>query len=830
MRRAGTVFVLAAGLFAAHVAVAIASSLYGPFPLSSHFIQLCFGLFTAVVSLQAAQRSFGLARDFWRFASVGFLLWCLGQALDTYFGLVLNIPFEKRWQFDVFYYAWPAALVICLSLSPTPKPKGWMWERALDFVQAGVLLVMLYSYFADVPLHARGPGVWKLSLVTDGLIAAGFFARAYWADRDPTRFLFQGIGYFRLAAFLTDLYFVLGFRDSTRTNWFDLVWSAQWLIPLLTAAAWKGGDGEARQETTPDYHSPHAQFLPLTFPFLVLLLAAEVAKGQLVMAGAAVAISLSVFYARLILSHRQEEHSIEEKDRAVEALAASEQRLRALFEGSPIGISILDLDGKEIASNEAYRTLVGVDSTEELNLDTLMALTAPETREQDRASFHELASGKTMEARREKKYIRRDGKAVWVDLSAFLQKGPSGKPMFVIAMAINITERKYLEEQLRQSQKMETIGRLAGGVAHDFNNLLTVIKGHSDLVMDNYPNDAPLRTRISHINRAAGRAASLTHQLLAFSRQQVLQPKPLNLNALVSESGKMLARLIGENIEISLSAAAGLGTVLADPGQIEQVILNLVVNARDAMPSGGKLSIVTANVELDEEFAKAHVGARAGQYVLLSVTDTGIGMGEETLVHIFEPFYTTKELGKGTGLGLSMVYGIVKQSNGYIGVTSRLGKGTTFSVYLPRIDAPVEETRQEVELPEKASGNETILIVEDDPEVRALASEVLSTSGYSVLTASCPQDALQLSHQHKGPLHLLVTDLVMPGMSGHDMATKLRESWPGIPILFMSGYTDPEIVQAPTFDSSSYFLQKPFTPATLTHLIREILHHPVQST
>lgn len=378
------------------------------------------------------------------------------------------------------------------------------------------------------------------------------------------------------------------------------------------------------------------------------------------------------------------------------------------------------------------------------------------------------------------------------------------------------------QEQLLQSQKLEAIGQLAGGVAHDFNNLLTVIGGYSDLLLRKLASDDPSRPRIQQIHEASDRAASLTRQLLAFSRKQVLQPKVLDLNSIVPDIQRMLRRMIGENIELRTTLQRDLGNIKADPNQIEQVIMNLVINARDAMPSGGKLSIETANVYLDENYARHHASVIPGPYVMLAVSDSGTGIDEETQRHIFEPFFTTKALGKGTGLGLSTVYGIVKQSGGNIWVYSEIGKGTTFKIYLPRVDQAADHYKPAAacELPK---GAETILLVEDADLVRKLAREVLESSGYRLLEASQAKIALQICQEHKERIHLLLTDVVMPEMSGRELANRLVSLHPEMSVLYMSGYTEDTIVHHGVLEEGINFIQKPFSPDALALKVRAVL-------
>jgi PAS domain S-box-containing protein len=398
-----------------------------------------------------------------------------------------------------------------------------------------------------------------------------------------------------------------------------------------------------------------------------------------------------------------------------------------------------------------------------------------------------------------------------------------GELLGVIGVALDITDRKQLADQLRVSQKMQAIGELAGGVAHDFNNLLMVVKGHGELLLSRLPDPSPLRHNVEQMEKAADRAATLTRQLLAFSRKQVLQPRVLDLNEVVSGMIQMFSRVIGENIEMAFLPGTRLGRVKADPGQIEQVLLNLVVNGRDAMKDGGRLTIETSNVVLDEEYASTHTSLLPGPYVMLTVTDTGCGMDAATQARIFEPFFTTKEHGKGTGLGLATVYGVVKQSGGFIYVYSELTHGTTFKIYLPLVTADAEKISAEKSTIGPPRGNETILFVEDEESVRSLVRDFLETTGYHVLEATDGVHALDVASAHKGPIHILITDVVMPRLSGRELAVRLSAVRKDVKILYISGYTDDSVFRHGVLEGGVSFLQKPFNLKSLAQKIREVL-------
>ena len=415
----------------------------------------------------------------------------------------------------------------------------------------------------------------------------------------------------------------------------------------------------------------------------------------------------------------------------------------------------------------------------------------------------------------------KSGQEVWLELRSIgiEWEGETASLNF----ASDITEQKKLEAQFLQAQKMEAVGRLAGGVAHDFNNLLTVINANSQLGMMELKEIDPLREKFDSIQKAGEKAANLTRQLLAFSRRQAMEMRVLDLNMVLQDLEKMLRRLIGEDIELTTVLHKDLGRIKADPGQIEQAVLNLVINARDAMPSGGKLTIETGNVNIDREYTLTHMGIKPGRYVMLSVSDNGVGMKPEIQERIFEPFFTTKEKGKGTGLGLSTVYGVAKQTGGDISVYSELGSGTTFKIYFPQVDEPLEETGKKVTRGKMQGGHETILVVEDEEEVRTLAAGILKRHGYNVLEASHGGDAILLCEQYKEPIHLLLSDVIMPEMSGPDFAHRLKYIFPEIKVLFMSGYTDNALFKNGLLDGGVFFLQKPFSVGKLTEKVREVL-------
>jgi two-component system cell cycle sensor histidine kinase/response regulator CckA len=518
------------------------------------------------------------------------------------------------------------------------------------------------------------------------------------------------------------------------------------------------------------------------------------------------------------------------RKRAEESLRESEERYRIITENMSDTVWLMDMNLKTTYISPSVFRARGftMEELQALPLEKnfspasmqIVAQVMAEELTPEKLGQKDLKLERTLEL----EFCRKDGSFFWSEISITLIRDREGNPAGIVGVGRDITERKQLEDQLHQAIKMEAIGRLAGGVAHDLNNALTPIMGISEILLKELGPGHPIYEDIQEIKESGERCVSLTRQLLAFGRRQPLDMKVLNINDAVINIEKLLARVIGEDIGLVQFLDPELGNVKADVGQLEQIIVNLAVNARDAMPDGGKLTIETKNVTLDEEYSNNHVSTAPGPYVMLAVSDNGTGMDAETRAHIFEPFFTTKEIGKGTGLGLSTVYGIVKQSGGNIGVYSEPGKGTTFKIYLPRVEEEAEETRARKRVSAISyRGSETILLVEDEDSVRKVAKRILEEQGYQILEAGNSEQALKLSESYKRPIHIIITDVVMPGMSGKEMSERLLISRPGIKILFVSGYTDNAIVHHGVLEKGTNFLQKPFTVESLTAKVRTVL-------
>jgi len=510
----------------------------------------------------------------------------------------------------------------------------------------------------------------------------------------------------------------------------------------------------------------------------------------------------------------------EAKGRA--AKRETDMRLAKLVEHAPIGIFRSTRAGKVLSVNAALVRMLGyATAAEVIDLDMARDVYADPAERQRLLDEHPYTDREYDEM--EATWKRKDGTPLHVELIGRAVRNAAGTIESYETFVRDVTEQRRLQRELVQAQKMEAVGRLAGGIAHDFNNLLTAILGSAELALETLPAGAPEREEVDEVRKAALRAADLTRQLLAFSRQQVIAPKVLNPNDVVGGMDKMLRRLLGEDVELRAALASDLGVVKVDPSQLEQVVLNLAVNARDAMPDGGTLTIETQNIELDQQYVQGHLSAQPGPYVMLAVSDTGVGMDAGTQARIFEPFFTTKEKGRGTGLGLATVYGIVKQSGGLIWVYSEPGHGTAFKVYFPRVAAVAAPATASVAPPTSVRGSETILVVEDDETIRNLVLKVLKGNGYTVLAAANGDEAERVAGQHRGRIHLLITDVVLPGLSGPEVARRLVTTRTDTRVLYLSGYTNDAVLRRGVLEAGVAFLQKPFTPGVLGRKIREVL-------
>lgn len=531
--------------------------------------------------------------------------------------------------------------------------------------------------------------------------------------------------------------------------------------------------------------------------------------------------------ARIVLVN-----DVTERLRTSEEIERFEARHRSIFDFANLGIFQSLREGSLIAANTRLASIVGYESLADLLGKNMYEIYADPTERDRLLARAEAEPG----ARAQLLWKRKDGVQIWVELELHAVPDEQGQTSYFEGLVQEITERKrreeemhQLQEQLIQFQKIEAVGQLAGGIAHDFNNLMTAIAGFTELLLEALPPTDPRRAHAEEIRKAGERAASLTRQLLAVGRRQVLEPKVLDLNATISGMKAMLESLVGEDIEFQLREAPDLGRVRADPGQLEQAVLNLVLNAQDAMPDGGHLSIETANAQFHSGSDSQNIPA--GRYVMIAVRDSGVGMTPEVKARVFEPFFTTKGPGKGTGLGLSTTHGIVKQSGGHIWFDSEPGQGSTFKVYLPRVDEALEKTAPApvAILASPKPGAETILLVEDDPEVRSLVQRLLKIQGYHVLAASHPEEGLAIAREFPGTIDLMVTDVIMPGISGRQLADRLACVRPQTKVLYISGYTDDAIVHHGVLDPGTAFLQKPFTPQALARKVREVLDSPVHS-
>ena len=822
------IFVLSAVALGCHfVALAFHSA------LASGVIEFTLIVLAAAACFQAAGRASGFARRFWRLMGIAFALYSAGQVIATYYDSVLHASLLEWWPSDVLflYHVAPMAMALFLA-DDSAESRVYRWQRWLDFIQIGIVSLSAYFFFLYVPLGTtQQPETinalyWWVFTWRNFILAFTFVLRALLTKSRLVKSLFGRMAVFLVLFGIGDSVFVYlqtwhGLQFGT---WYELLWTIPRTLMVWLATTWVAPkEPEPALKEGASESLLLAQFAHIAFPLLVLAMATSAVGQQLKLAVVAVLASFGCSSLRLLLSQRTQSELLSQQKRSAESLRAAEAKFRGLLESAPDPMVVVNREGRIVLVNAQAEETFGYRREDLLGqpMDILVPKRLQAECLEYRTRFLRAPQKSPMGATLEIHGLRRDGNEFPVEIKLSLLETEEG--LWGCAAIRDLTERRKLEQQFRQAQKMESIGTLAGGIAHDFNNLLTVILSYGSSLTEELPKNSKHRRSAEQVYSAAERGAALTSQMLAFSRKQVFQLRVVNLNDIVRNLLKMLQRIIGEHIEIKMTLAEDLVRVRADAGQLEQVLMNLSVNARDAMPQGGRLTLETRNVELDEDFVRAHIGSAAGPHTLLAVSDTGMGMDAETQARIFEPFFTTKGPGHGTGLGLAMVYGVVKQSGGYIAVHSQVGQGTTFQIYLPQVAEKAETSESKKPQRDRKQGSETVLLVEDDAAVRELVDSMLTAQGYNVLVSRDPQDVETICERHAGRIHLLLTDMVLPGMSGREIAKRVGSLRPDVKVLFMSGYTDDALAHSHGFEEPLAFLQKPFSSVTLATKIREVL-------
>ncbi len=714
---------------------------------------------------------------------IAFALYCAGQVLATYYDSVLHASLKEWWPSDILflYHVAPMAMALFLA-DDSAESRVYRWQRWLDFLQIGIVSFSAYLFFLYVPLRsARRPEdinalYWWAFTWRNFILAFTFVLRAVLTKSRLVKSLFGRMAIFLALFGICDSVFVYAqtWQGLQFGTWYELLWTIPRMLMIWLATTWvPPKEPEPALKESSSESLLLAQFAHIAFPLLVLAMATSAIGQQLKLAAVAVLASFGCSSVRLLLSQQAQRELLSQQKRSAESLRAAEAKFRGLLESAPDPVVVVNREGRIVLVNAQAEETFGYQREDLLGqpMDILVPERLREKCLEYRTTFlrgpHKPSMGATLEIYG----LRRDGSEFPVEIKLSLLETEEG--LWGCAAIRDLTERRKLEQQFRQAQKMESIGTLAGGIAHDFNNLLTVILSYSSSLSEELPKDSRHHRAAEQVHVAAERGAALTSQMLAFSRKQVFQLRVLNLNDIIRNLLKMLQRIIGEHIQIKMTLAEDLAPVKADAGQLEQVLMNLSVNARDAMPQGGRLTLETQNVELDDDFVRLHLGSAPGPHTLLTVSDTGMGMDAAVLARVFEPFFTTKGPGHGTGLGLAMVYGVVKQSGGYIGVGSEVGRGTTFKIYLPQVTETAETAVSKKTQQDRKQGSETILLVEDDEAVRELVGAIVSAKGYNVLVSQQPQDVGTICERHSGRIHLLLTDMVLPGMSGREIAKRV---------------------------------------------------------
>jgi len=799
------------------------------------FYFLLSGL-AAAAAARAASRSTHEGRIFWAFVACSYLLLWLVNWMWLWFVVVLRQDNPYGWLHEALFFVQTVPLMAAVTIYPHWKQSAQkLYQTTLNLLLILFFWVFLYSFFV-FPYMSLDAAMYRVRYETmyfaENLALLIALATLILRTSPPWKQIYYHL-------FGASCLWTFGLQlENSALNFGGYHLGGLYDVPCIAACCWFVWVPLRGMQLAPQLSQPglpdtrYRNYLSLSGMLVVVAIpligvwelfrddaSPQVHRIRLLAVLVSFVLMAVALFVKEYLANRELVDDISLN------LRFSEERFYKAFNSSPEGITITTLkDARYLEVNDAFLRMMECSRPELIGQTALDLDVWVRPEDRARLSAELLRNGRVQEL--QTNFRTRSGQIRQVELSAEgiqLQ----GEPC-LLAITRDVTLHRQLEQQLVQAQKMEAVGRLAGGVAHDFNNLLGVIMGYSELLARELGANSLLSQRVDAIQTACERAASLTAQLLAFSRRQVLQPKVLNLNALVSETDAMLRRLIGEDVEATTVLDPDLGQVKADPGQIVQVILNLAVNARDAMPNGGKLTLQTANVTLPEGTVCQGVSVAPGRYVMLAVGDTGSGMNAETQERIFEPFFTTKPVGEGTGLGLATVGGIVEQSGGHIFVDSQLTRGTTFKIYLPRIDE-VAEAALSRDRSAQLQGSETILLVEDDSNLRDLVQESLQSMQYAVLVAASGDDALRLLERHPAPIDLLITDVIMPRMSGTELAQVVTTLRPGIKVLYMSGYTDDKLRDLPTTGPQIAWIQKPFQLHDLAQKLREVLNRPVET-